>query len=1064
MVKITKSVGMLLFLSSMTTGMVSAIPDYGINSAIVQQQDKVCKGVVLDATGLSVIGASVVVKGTTNGSITGLDGDFSLSGVEVGATLQISFVGYVSQEIVWDGQPLKITLLEDTQMLDEVVVVGYGTQKKVNLTGAVSMVDSEVLQSRPVANVSQALQGQIPGLNMSVSNNGGSLDGTMSFNIRGAGTIGSGSSASPLVLIDGVEGDMNALNPNDIENISVLKDASSSSIYGARAAFGVILITTKNGKAGKTRVNYSGNVRFNDGIGVPDVADSYSFAQMFNAANVNDGGTPIFNDAYMQNIKDYLDGKLKQSTVATGNVWAKWNEGAYDNVNWFDEFYKSWVPSQEHNLSISGGNEKVQYMISGNFLGQNGLSRHGEDKMNRYTMNGKITAELASWAKVTYTARWTREDFSRPTYMTGLFFHNVARKWPIQPAYDPNGYPMNESEIEQMENGGRHKNQKDYYTNQLAFVFEPIKDWHINVDGTMRTQTTYQHWEVLPVYYWDVNGNQQPMVWGMGDGTYSPGQSRVQEYTYKENYFATNIYTDYSKTFDSGHYFKVLLGFNAEKYTTRNITAQRDGLISPDVPTLNTATDADIASGGYAHNAVAGFFGRINYSYKDRYMVEANGRYDGSSRFIGNKRWGFFPSFSAGWNIARESFFEDLGEKTTISTLKLRASWGELGNTNIDNWYPFYQSLPQGTNYSWIINGTLPSYARNPGIVSSSMTWETIRSWDIGLDFALLNNRLTGSVGYFQRKTLDMVGPAPELSSLLGASVPDVNNCDMKSYGFELEIGWREKIGDFSYGVNFNLSDAQQKVTRYPNPSKSLGQAYYEGKMLNEIWGYTTIGIAQSDAEMQAHLANTDQSSLGSGWGAGDIMYADLDGDGRVNSGSNTVDDPGDRRVIGNSTPRYNYGITLDGAWKGFDLRLFFQGTAKRDLWLGGTYFWGTNGGMWQSNVFTEHLDYWTPENTDAYYARPSWTGRNHQTQTGYLQNGAYCRLKNITLGYTLPQTLTGKAGIENVRVYVSGDNLLTFTQMSKIFDPENIGSLYGDSGKTYPLQRVISVGVNINF
>lgn len=332
MVKITKSVGMLLFLSSMTTGMVSAIPDYGINSAIVQQQDKVCKGVVLDATGLSVIGASVVVKGTTNGSITGLDGDFSLSGVEVGATLQISFVGYVSQEIVWNGQPLKITLLEDAQMLDEVVVVGYGTQKKVNLTGAVSMVDSEVLQSRPVANVSQALQGQIPGLNMSVSNNGGSLDGTMSFNIRGAGTIGSGSSASPLVLIDGVEGDMNALNPNDIENISVLKDASSSSIYGARAAFGVILITTKNGKAGKTRVNYSGNVRFNDGIGVPDVADSYSFAQMFNAANVNDGGTPIFNDAYMQNIKDYLDGKLKQSTVANGNVWAKWNEGAYDNV------------------------------------------------------------------------------------------------------------------------------------------------------------------------------------------------------------------------------------------------------------------------------------------------------------------------------------------------------------------------------------------------------------------------------------------------------------------------------------------------------------------------------------------------------------------------------------------------------------------------------------------------------------------------------------------------------------------------------------------------------------
>lgn len=1062
MIKNFKTVSMLLFLGAMSTGFANAIPERGIASDIVQQ-DNVCKGIVKDATGETIIGASVVVKGTTNGTITGLDGDFELSNVEKGATIQISFVGYTTQEVVWNGQPLNVTLKDDTQTLEEVVVVGYGVQKKVNLTGAVSMVDSEVLESRPVANVSQALQGQIPGLNLSVSNSGGSMDAKMNFNIRGAGNLGTGSSASPLVLIDGVEGDMNTLNPNDIENISVLKDASSSSIYGARAAFGVILITTKNGKAGKTRVNYSGNVRFNDGIGVPDVADSYSFAKMFNAASINDGQPAIFNDAYMQNIRDFIDGKKEHSTVANGNVWAKWNEGAYDNVNWFDEFYKSWVPSQEHNLSVSGGNEKVQYLISGNFLDQNGLSRHGDDSMNRYTMNGKITAELAKWAKVTYTTRWTREDFSRPSYMTGLFFHNVARKWPIQPAYDPNGYPMNESEIEQMENGGRQKTQKDYYTNQIAFVFEPIKDWHINLEGTMRTQTSFEHWEVLPVYYWDVEGNQTPMVWGMGDSTYSPGQSRVNEYAYKENYYATNIYSDYSKTFDSGHYFKVLAGFNAEKYKTRNLTGQRDGLITPDVPTLNTSTSADIATGGYAHNAVVGFFGRINYAYKDRYMFEANGRYDGSSRFIGDKRWGFFPSFSAGWNIARENFFEKLSEKTTITTLKLRASWGELGNTNTDSWYPFYQSLPQGTNYGWIVDGKLPSYASNPGIVSAAMTWETIQSWDLGLDFALLNNRLTGSVGYFQRKTLDMIGPAPELSTILGTSVPKVNNCDMVSYGFEFEVGWRDQIGDFSYGVKFNMSDAQQEITRYPNPSKSLN-TYYEGQKLNEIWGYTTIGIAQTEDEMKNHLANVDQSQLGSGWGAGDIMYADLNKDGRINSGDYTADNSGDLRVIGNSTPRYNYGIVLDGNWKGFDLRLFFQGTAKRDLWLGGTYFWGTNGGMWGSNVFTEHLDYWTPENPDAYYARPSWSGRNHQTQTGYLQNGAYCRLKNITLGYSLPKSIVAKAGMENVRFYVSGDNLLTFTKMSKIFDPENIGSLYGDAGKTYPLQRVLSVGVNINF
>lgn len=445
---------MLLFLGGISTGIASAIPVSGVSGMNIVQQGSVCKGVVKDANGETIIGASVVVKGTTNGTITGLDGDFEIPNVEKGTTIVISFVGYQTQEIVWNGQPINITLQDDTKLLDEVVVVGYGTQKKVNLTGAVSMVDSEVLASRPVSNVSQALQGQIPGLNMSVNNNGGSLESTMSFNIRGTGTLGSGSSASPLVLIDGVEGDMNTLNPNDIENISVLKDASSSSIYGARAAFGVILITTKNGKAGKTHVNYSGNVRFNDGIGIPKMANSYDFATMFNAASTNDGNPPIFNDAYMQNIKDYMDGKLTQSTVANGSVWAKWNEGAYDNIDWFNEFYKSWVPSQEHNLSISGGNEKTQYVLSGNFLGQNGLLRHGDDYMNRYTLNGKITTQLASWAKLTYTTRWTREDYGRPSYMNGLFFHNVARKWPIQPAYDPNGFPMNESEIEQMENGG----------------------------------------------------------------------------------------------------------------------------------------------------------------------------------------------------------------------------------------------------------------------------------------------------------------------------------------------------------------------------------------------------------------------------------------------------------------------------------------------------------------------------------------------------------------------------------------------------------------------------------
>ena len=384
----------------------------------VSQQSSTVKGVVEDDMG-PVVGATVVVKGTTNGTVTDMDGNFSLPGVKEGSILVVSYVGYLSQEITYTGQSsLRIQLKEDSKQLDEVVVVGSGSQKKVNLTGSVSTVDSKVLESRPVQNVSQALQGVIPGLNMSVGSSGGTLDSQLNINIRGGGTIGQGSSGSPLVLIDGIEGNMNTVNPNDIENISVLKDAASSSIYGARASFGVILITTKSGKAGKTRVNYSGNVRFSDAVQVPDMVDSYSFAQYFNRASTNGGGNPIFNDDAMKNIKDYMDGKFTDPTKpeyygTVAGADGKWQNygGAFANTDWFSEFYRDWVPSTEHNLSLSGGTDKLTYMLSGSFLDQTGLLKHGDDKFNRYTMNAKISAKLADWVTVNYTGKWTREDY-----------------------------------------------------------------------------------------------------------------------------------------------------------------------------------------------------------------------------------------------------------------------------------------------------------------------------------------------------------------------------------------------------------------------------------------------------------------------------------------------------------------------------------------------------------------------------------------------------------------------------------------------------------------------------
>ena len=468
MLKHFKSIAALLLCSFCWGGAVHAVTSETQGTRAVQQTGT-CTGTVRDATGETIIGASVQVKGTTRGAITDLDGRFSIPNVQPGEVIIISYVGYQNIEVKWDGTPLNITLKEDAAMLEEVVVVGYGTQKKVNVTGAVSMVTDEVFESRPVQNVAQALQGQIPGLTMSVGNSGGALDSELNFSIRGSGTIGSGSSGTPLVLIDGIEGDMNTVNPNDIASVSVLKDASSASIYGARAAFGVILITTKNGQSGKTRVNYTGNVRFSTAIQLPDMVSSWDFANYFNTAATNEGSSPIFNEEALNNIKTYMEGGFTDpsdpayyGTSIDPNTGRYRNYGnAFANTDWFQEFYKKNVPAHEHNLSISGGSDKLTYIISGNFLDQKGLLRHGEDKFNRYTLNAKFNIKMTDWLTLNYTTKWTREDFERPTYLTGLFYHNIARRWPTCFVVDPHGHYAADMEIIHLDDGAVQNDNKN---------------------------------------------------------------------------------------------------------------------------------------------------------------------------------------------------------------------------------------------------------------------------------------------------------------------------------------------------------------------------------------------------------------------------------------------------------------------------------------------------------------------------------------------------------------------------------------------------------------------------
>lgn len=1048
-------------------------------------QSLTVSGTVKDTTGEPVIGATVVVLGEANkGATTDLDGNFTIQAVPSSATLRITFVGMKPQEVAVNGRShIDIVLREDSELLDEVVVVGYGTQKKANLTGSVSSVDTKALEARPVQNVGQALQGVVPGLNLGVTNGGGALDKRMSLNIRGTGTIGEGSNSSPLVLIDGTEGDLFSIAPNDIESISVLKDASSSAIYGSRAAFGVILVTTKSGKKGRTTVSYNGNVRFSTATQVPHMLDALEFVNYFNAGAANIGEAPTFKPELIQKIKDHMSGKTAGQPTTTWNSptanepWAMYG-GSWDNTDWFAEMYKKNVPSQEHNISLSGGSERINYYVSGAILDQNGLIRHGKDTFRRYNFSGKFTADVTDWFTITYNTKWVREDYSRPSYMTGLFFHNIARRWPTNPVKDPNGFYMHGNEILQMRDGGKDINQTDRLYQQAVFEFRPLDGWMIRLEGNYNTTHGHNHWDVLPIYAHDPKGNPFPVAWS---GDYAAGKSKVGETMWKSNYFNTRLYSEYARVFAEKHDFKAVAGMDMEASRYTRLNADRADLITPDVPTLNKATHKDVGA-GFADNhwATMGFFGRVNYAYDNRYLAEISVRRDGSSRFIGDKTWATFPSISIGWNIANEGFFEPLHQ--TVNQLKLRGSWGTLGNTNVSALYPWFLSQPVWPKGGWLINGEKQNISGVPGLVSPNLTWETIESWTVGLDFGLFNNRLQGSFDYFVRNTLNMVGAAPEQPSILGVAQPAQNNSDMRSMGWELELKWRDNIGDFSYGARVVLSDDKQVITRYYNPTKRLNQ-WYEGEVLGTIWGYQTAGIAQSNEEMKEHLKN-NTPSWGSDWAAGDVMYVnqndpvDKDGNviadlkGKVDSGKNTFDDHGDLVVIGNRLPHYRFGINLDMAWKGIDFSIFMQGVGKRDVWIDSPYLRGANDGVWQSAGFKEHLDFWRPAddkvfgpNPNAYFPRPllqkGW--KNFQPSDRYLQDASYMRIKNVQLGYTLPVEWSKKVSINRLRVYVSADNLYTFTKMSTIFDPEATGGDWGP-GKLYPLQRTLSLGCNLTF
>ncbi len=1058
-----------------------------LHSQKEDQQQKSVSGKVTDSGGAPLPGVTIVLKGTANGTVSNIDGVFALQNIPENATLVFSFVGMKTQEVLIEGTaPLNIVMEENAIGVDEVVVVGYGTQKKINLTGAVGAISSEELAERPVQNASQMLQGLVPGLNISQSQ-GGSLNRTPDINIRGLATIGEGSTGSPLILIDGVEGDINALNPQDIDNISVLKDAAASSIYGSRAPFGVILITTKQGVKGKTTINYNNSARWSKPIRMPSMMDSYTFAYYVNDTRINSGETGYFSEERIQRIIDFQNGDISYGTVEDPRNPSIWGNGwrvGNDNIDWYDEYYRDYTFSQEHTISASGGSDKMQFYFSGNYLDQGGFLNYGQEDFNRYATTLKVNAELNSWLSVSVKNQFTREDYSQPTFLDNAFFQQIAlHGWPTYSLNDPNGYTFSPWVVN-LRDGGRDKTQSDWLYQQIGFRLEPIKNWTTHFELNYRTRNNLRHFDRQYTYMHDVEGSPY----------YQNSMSEVYEYAMRQNFLTTNIYTEYEKQLEAGHNFKGLIGFQAEDSKYKKLSAQRNGIIVPALPVINLTSGTDSngnvvtpSVSGYTDSwSTSGFFGRLNYDYQGRYLLEANLRYDGTSRFRKDMRWNWFPSVSAGWNIAKESFWQTIEDK--ISTMKLRASYGELGNQNTSNIYPTYLTMGvYASSGQWLINGAKPNTAVAPGLISQSMTWERIHSWNFGLDMALFDNRLNTSFDYFIRKTLDMIGPAPELPEILGTDVPKTNNTDLKTYGFELSVSWRDRLDNgLGYSVQFLLSDSQTEITRYPNETGNLN-TYRKGMKMGEIWGYETIGIAKSQEEMDAHLAslpNGGQNAVGSTigqWEAGDIMYKDLNNDGKIDNGAETEGNHGDWKIIGNSTPRYQFSLDLTANWKNFDIRALFQGVMKRDYFQNSNYFWGAyHWGIWWSTGLDQHLDYFRDEssasystlgeNLDAYYPRPSYSDKNHESQTRYLQDASYIRLKNLQVGYTLPKSIYTKLGMSQLRVFVSGENLWTGTKMTSIFDPESVeaGALgnngIGYGGSTYPIPKVFSVGVNVNF
>ncbi|MFD1164012.1 SusC/RagA family TonB-linked outer membrane protein [Sphingobacterium daejeonense] len=1042
-------------------------------------QQKEITGRVFDATGVPLSGVTVINLQTQASAQSNEDGSFSIS-AENGQRLRFSYQGFVSQELtIQDQSQVTIRLELDNTALDEVVVVGYGTQKKANLTGAVDQVGPEVFEGRPLANVSQMLQGAVPNLNILPAD--GKPTRAPSFNIRGTTSIGQGGSA--LILIDGVEGDPSILNPNDIESVSVLKDASSAAIYGSRGTFGVVLITTKRAKEGRSTINYSGGLTSQSPTTLPDfVTDGYTYAERFFAAynawnNYSSipsklNKTQIFTVDWLEEFRKRKEaGNTETVTVNDNGEYVY-----YANEDYYGALLKDRTFVQDHNLSASGTSGKIDYFLSGRLFDNSGLYRYNTDTYKSYNTRAKAGLQVTDWLRVENNIDYSFVKYHDPSTAGegGNIWRNIADEGhPSSPIYNPDG-SFSFSAAYTLGDFIYGKNGTDFekkdLRNTTSFATKFFNNtFRIKGDLTFRNRDYGSTRVRVPVPYSVKEGEIIPLKTGMNDNIYQVAQ--------ETNYLFTNLYGEYENTFAEDHYFKGLLGYNYEQQRYNSTYITKTGLLTTDVDNINLALgDAVQATAGYNRYRLAGLFFRLNYIYKDRYLFEANGRYDGSSKFPTNEQWAFFPSVSAGWRVSQEPFWEVSPE--AISEFKIRASYGSLGNGNIApySFLDLYNINASGR----VLDGRKNMYTSVPTVIPNNLTWETARTANLGVDLTFLNNKINFTGDIYRRETLNMYTAGQQLPEIFGATSPKGNYADMTTTGFEMTLSYRDRfqIGEkeLGFGVKATLADYRSTIDRFNNETGNLND-YYAGKRYGEIWGYTTQGLFSSQEEIDGAPKQTLIKSSNSGKiYPGDIRFADLDGNGVIDYGSNTLDNHGDLSVIGNEEPRYIYGLNLNLDYSNVYFSAFFQGVGKQDWYPSNeSIFWGQYNRPY-NNLPTWHLDnYWTEDNMEAYF--PRYAGYNtslkQTTQTRYLQNAAYIRLKNIQLGYSFPQSFVSKLKLQGLRAGLSAENLWTWSPLykrTKDIDIANIGSSDPDIGTgsgdgfNYPTMRSISFNLSINF